>query len=34
MLPTDAFIAGLASFLLGHRCCIVAFTGEGGWRWR
>lgn len=28
MLPKDRFIAGLASFLAGHLCYIVAFSGD------
>lgn len=32
MLPVDAFVPGLAAFLLGHVCYLVAFTGRGGWR--
>ena len=30
MLPSDRFLAGLFSFLIGHICYIVAFTFEAG----
>ncbi len=30
MLPSDHFIAGLASFLVAHLCYIAAFAGNGG----
>jgi uncharacterized membrane protein YhhN len=30
MLPSDQFIAGLASFLVAHLLYIVAFAGSGG----
>ena len=30
MLPNDRFVAGLASFLVGHLAYVVAFTHGGG----
>jgi uncharacterized membrane protein YhhN len=30
MLPSDQFIAGLASFLVAHLCYLAAFAGSGG----
>jgi uncharacterized membrane protein YhhN len=30
MLPSDRFVAGLASFLLAHLCYIAAFAGPAG----
>ncbi len=30
MLPTDLFVGGLASFLVGHVCYIVGLTRHGG----
>jgi uncharacterized membrane protein YhhN len=35
MLPSDAFVAGLGSFLLGHVAYVVGFTrhGDGRWWW-
>jgi uncharacterized membrane protein YhhN len=32
MLPSDRFIAGLASFLVAHVCYIAAFTSEAGFQ--
>jgi uncharacterized membrane protein YhhN len=32
MLPSDRFVAGLASFLLGHLCYIAALTQEAGFQ--
>jgi uncharacterized membrane protein YhhN len=32
MLPQDRFVAGLASFLVGHLFYIAAYTGASGWR--
>jgi len=32
MLPSDRFVAGLASFLLAHLCYVAAFAGPAGLR--
>lgn len=32
MLPSDRFIAGLASFLVAHLCYIIAFTSRTGFQ--
>jgi len=32
MLPSDRFIAGLSSFLIGHLCYIAAFTSGTGFQ--
>jgi uncharacterized membrane protein YhhN len=33
MMPSDRFISGLITFLIGHICYLSAFTTGAGFRW-